>query len=85
MCLHIAGHNRTRAAALAGVSRATFFNALRRWRIRAPRANEKLTKTDLALIRELVSEGLSLRVVAEKFEVSATTVCRIAGTPARRC
>ena len=79
MCLHLAGHNRTEAARLAGVSRATFFNAMRRLRIRAPDCRaRKLTAHDVTLIRALSGEGLSLRAIAHKFDVSPTLVSRVA-------
>ena len=36
MCLHLAGCNRNRAAHIAGVSRATFYRAVKRHGIVAP-------------------------------------------------
>lgn len=40
--------------------------------------NAKLTHADLPLITGLLREGLSRKVIAEKFEVSKPTIQRIA-------
>jgi transposase len=39
--------------------------------------NHKLTKEDIPLVRELLSHGLSIPVVAAKFEVSRSTIYRV--------
>lgn len=72
--LQRAKYNRARAACLAGVSRATIFNAMRRYRIVAPQNQCKLDRADVQIVRQLVSEGISVRAVAQKFEVSKSTI-----------
>jgi len=79
MYLNEAGGNRARAAMLAGVSRATFYNALRRYKVASPRQAPKLARGDAELIVALVDAGLTRRQVAAKFDVSTTYVCRIIG------
>lgn len=78
MYLHLAGHNRALAACRAGVSRATFFNYLRRYKIKAPRCNEKITREDAELIRDLAGTGMRQADIAEKFDCDRSTVARVA-------
>lgn len=79
MYLHRAGFNRARAACEAGVSRATFFNAMRRHKIKAPHPQAKISKADAELIRELADARLTRAEIADKFEVSASLVTRVVG------
>lgn len=77
MYLHLAGYNRALAAARAGVSRATIFNAMRRYGIKAPHVAEKLTHADAELIRALASEGMRQSEIAQKFECAQSVVSRV--------
>jgi len=77
MYLHLAGYNRALAAARAGVSRATIFNAMRRYGIKAPHTQEKLTREDAEIIRTLAGDGMKQREIAQKFECSRCTVTRV--------
>lgn len=77
MYLHTAGFNRARAACQAGVSRATFFNAMKRHKIQAPRCNGKLSDGDVVNIRALSDAGLTNQAVGDKFDIDPSTVSRI--------
>ncbi len=77
MCLHAAHYNRSRAAAMATVSRRTLERLMRAHRIKAPRNQCKLTPHDVRLVRALLAGGMSYREVAKKFDTSANTIHKI--------
>lgn len=78
MYLHVARFNRTRAASLAGVSRSAYFFHMRRYKIRAPKPQAKLSAGDVSLIKSLLDDGISRPAVAKKFGVHVRTVEKIA-------
>lgn len=74
MYLSLADGNRTHAAHLAGVARATFFRALRHYRVHFPRANVKLKPDDIRMARDLCALGLRPATVARHLGVSDDAV-----------
>lgn len=56
MYLDLARLNRREAASMAGVARSTFFNAMRRHRVRAPKPQAKLSIQEVRRIRVLLEK-----------------------------
>lgn len=73
MCLALAGLNRSKAAKIGGVSESTFRRMMRRHRVRAPRANAKLTADKVRHIRMLL-EKHTQQEVAEMENVHPRTI-----------
>jgi predicted DNA-binding transcriptional regulator AlpA len=78
MYLSIAVLNRTTAAKLAGVSRATFFRAMRVHRVQAPKPQAKLNPQQVAEIRALLGKR-TIKQVAQLYRVHEHTIERLAG------
>ncbi len=66
MYLALAGLNRKAAANEAGVSEGTFRRYMRRYRIKAPRSNAKLTVVDVKEIRLLLEKHSRVQVAKIK-------------------
>lgn len=77
MALSVSDGHRDRAAEAAGVSRATFFRAMRHHRVRARPAAAKLSAHQVSRVRDLVASGVSASAVAQAHDVSVRTVQRV--------
>jgi transposase len=77
MHLALAGLNRRAAANDAGVSESTFLRAMRRWRIKAPRCNAKLTAEKVRSVRALLEKHTQPEVAA-MMQVHPLTIGMIA-------
>ncbi len=77
MYLDLADLRRERAASMAGVAKTTFHRHLRRYRIQAPRSQCRLTRLDVAIIRDLYACGLRRADIARQFQVHQRTVDKI--------
>ncbi|MDH5179755.1 MAG: hypothetical protein OEZ39_07480 [Gammaproteobacteria bacterium] len=73
MYLALGELNRTLAAAMAGVSRDTFFRAMRKYNVKAPKPQAKLTNKQVNEIRRL-RDQYSVRELAEIFNVHKRTI-----------
>lgn len=73
MYLALARLNRTMAATMAGVSRDTFFRAMRKYRIKAPKPQAKLTSKQVEEIRNLRFNHTA-KELAEKYNVHERTI-----------
>lgn len=77
MCLALAELNRKEAAKIGGISERTFRRMMRRHRVRAPRANAKLSAEKVKRIR-LLLEKHSQQEVAAMENVHPHTIGMIA-------
>jgi len=78
MYLDIATLNRTVAARLADVSRATFFRAMNTHRVRAPKPQAKLTTKSVKEIKaHIEKKELSRCAIAKMYHVHERTIIQI--------
>ena len=77
MCLAMAGLHRDRAADLGGVSSRTFARLMRRYRVRAPKANTKLNPEVVREIREKLPH-YTYQQLADAYGVHRQTIGQIA-------
>jgi len=77
MYLALAELNRTVAAKLAGVSRDTFFRAMRRHRVQAPKPQAKLNQQQVKEARALLGKKSKKQIAAE-LGVHERTIERLA-------
>lgn len=75
--LSLAGWNRNRAAEMLGISRSTLFRAMRDHDVSLPKAQSRLTASEVSTIRGMAHSGHSHRAIAGRFSISKTAVASV--------